>query len=76
MSSPIITTTIQASVLAAASNLMAQLLAEYKSNVRPAQQFSVTYKSNNAEAPYTIDWVPVFQFIVFTIVNCPPNFLW
>lgn len=23
-----------------------------------------------------IDWVPVFQFILFTIVSTPPNFLW
>ncbi|KAG0651349.1 hypothetical protein D0Z07_1794 [Hyphodiscus hymeniophilus] len=59
MSSPMIRITIQACVLAAASNLMAQLLAEYKSG-----------------KPYTIEWVPIIQFIVFTIINCPPNFLW
>ncbi|OHE96611.1 Mpv17/PMP22 family protein [Colletotrichum orchidophilum] len=23
-----------------------------------------------------IDWVPVFQFIIFTILSTPPNFLW
>jgi hypothetical protein len=23
-----------------------------------------------------IDWVPVFQFVLFTIINTPPNFLW
>jgi hypothetical protein len=25
---------------------------------------------------FTIDWVPVIQFVVFTIISCPPNFLW
>jgi len=25
---------------------------------------------------YTIDWVPVFQFVLFTALNCPPNFIW
>ncbi|KAI1140696.1 hypothetical protein F5Y05DRAFT_282656 [Hypoxylon sp. FL0543] len=28
------------------------------------------------ETPLVIDWVPVFQFVVFTLVSVPPNFLW
>ncbi|KAF5018914.1 hypothetical protein F66182_9093 [Fusarium sp. NRRL 66182] len=24
----------------------------------------------------TIDWVPVFQFLIFNIISTPPNFLW
>ncbi|KAI0169738.1 hypothetical protein GGR52DRAFT_573794 [Hypoxylon sp. FL1284] len=28
------------------------------------------------ETPFIIDWVPVFQFVVFTLINVPPNFLW
>lgn len=23
-----------------------------------------------------IEWVPAIQFVIFTIINCPPNFLW
>ncbi|OLN85747.1 PXMP2/4 family protein 3-like protein 1 [Colletotrichum chlorophyti] len=23
-----------------------------------------------------IDWVPVFQFVIFTLISTPPNFLW
>ncbi|KAI1489618.1 Mpv17/PMP22 family protein [Biscogniauxia mediterranea] len=29
-----------------------------------------------SEAPLTIDWVPVFQFILYAFLNVPPNFLW
>ncbi|KAI0838212.1 hypothetical protein F5Y06DRAFT_268813 [Hypoxylon sp. FL0890] len=28
------------------------------------------------EIPLVIDWVPVFQFVIFTLVSVPPNFLW
>ncbi|KAE8440821.1 hypothetical protein EG329_006553 [Mollisiaceae sp. DMI_Dod_QoI] len=36
-------------------------------------QILTAYKAN---APYTISWVPVFQFIVFNAISNPPNFLW
>ncbi|KAI0018061.1 Mpv17/PMP22 family protein [Xylariomycetidae sp. FL0641] len=57
--SPIVTATIQSSVLAATSNLLAQCLTAYQK-----------------ETPFVIDWVPVFQFVLFAIVSVPPNFLW
>ncbi|KAI5867761.1 hypothetical protein GGS23DRAFT_549837 [Durotheca rogersii] len=28
------------------------------------------------EAPLIIDWTPVFQFVLYALVNVPPNFLW
>ncbi|KAI1779402.1 hypothetical protein F4818DRAFT_404437 [Hypoxylon cercidicola] len=28
------------------------------------------------EAPFVVDWVPVFQFVVYALINIPPNFLW
>ncbi|KAH9888660.1 YIF1-domain-containing protein [Xylariomycetidae sp. FL2044] len=28
------------------------------------------------ETYFMIDWVPVFQFVVFALLNTPPNFLW
>ncbi|KAH8907451.1 hypothetical protein BR93DRAFT_926491 [Coniochaeta sp. PMI_546] len=34
----------------------------------------ITAHQNNT--PFTIDWVPVFQFFLFAIVSTPPNFLW
>jgi len=32
-----------------------------------------------ADSPQTemaIDWIPVFQFLLYSVVNTPPNFLW
>jgi hypothetical protein len=28
------------------------------------------------QKPLALDWIPVFQFIIFAIVSVPPNFLW
>ncbi|KAI1100983.1 hypothetical protein F4804DRAFT_25816 [Jackrogersella minutella] len=28
------------------------------------------------ETPLIIDWVPVFQFVIYSFINVPPNFLW
>ncbi|KAJ4416636.1 hypothetical protein N0V82_006646 [Gnomoniopsis sp. IMI 355080] len=36
-------------------------------------QAITAYRSEKA---FTIDWVPVFQFFLFTVVSTPPNFLW
>ncbi|KAL7795892.1 hypothetical protein V8C37DRAFT_32480 [Trichoderma ceciliae] len=56
---PIVQATLQSSLLAALSNILAQAIAAYRNN-----------------DAVTIDWVPVFQFVVFTVVSTPPNFLW
>ncbi|KAH8121695.1 hypothetical protein ACSS6W_010649 [Trichoderma asperelloides] len=56
---PIVQATLQSSLLAAVSNILAQAITAYKKN----------------EA-VTIDWVPVFQFVLFAVVSTPPNFLW
>ncbi|UKZ55358.1 hypothetical protein TrVGV298_009180 [Trichoderma virens] len=56
--SPIIQATLQSSLLAALSNILAQAITAYRNN----------------EA-VTIDWVPVFQYVIFTVVSTPPNFL-
>ncbi|RDL41011.1 uncharacterized protein BP5553_00990 [Venustampulla echinocandica] len=36
-------------------------------------QFITAYKT---KSDYTINWTPVLQFIIFTALNTPPNFLW
>ncbi|KAJ3499264.1 hypothetical protein NLG97_g484 [Lecanicillium saksenae] len=36
-------------------------------------QWITAYKN---EASLWIDWIPVFQFLLFIIVSTPPNFLW
>ncbi|OAA75376.1 integral membrane protein, Mpv17/PMP22 family [Akanthomyces lecanii RCEF 1005] len=28
------------------------------------------------EGPFLIDWIPVFQYLLFIVVNTPPNYLW
>lgn len=28
------------------------------------------------ETPLVIDWVPVFQFVLYAVISTPPNFLW
>ncbi|OTB03995.1 hypothetical protein M426DRAFT_321288 [Hypoxylon sp. CI-4A] len=28
------------------------------------------------ETPLVVDWVPVFQFVIYSFINIPPNFLW
>lgn len=28
------------------------------------------------QSPLVVDWVPLFQFVLFALLNTPPNFLW
>ncbi|KAM3428979.1 hypothetical protein MY4824_008521 [Beauveria thailandica] len=28
------------------------------------------------EEPFLIDWIPVFQYLLFNVISTPPNFLW
>ncbi|KAI1339339.1 Mpv17/PMP22 family protein [Xylariaceae sp. FL0016] len=59
MPSPIVTATAQSALLAATSNVLAQVITSYQ-----------------AETPLVVDWVPIFQFVVYAFLNIPPNFLW
>ncbi|KAI5464588.1 hypothetical protein BGZ63DRAFT_378105 [Mariannaea sp. PMI_226] len=36
-------------------------------------QLILAYRSGSA---VSIDWVPVFQFLLFNVLSTPPNFLW
>ncbi|EGU73128.1 hypothetical protein FOXB_16363 [Fusarium oxysporum f. sp. conglutinans Fo5176] len=58
-SSPLVLVTLQSVVLAATSNLLAQMLMAYRLN-----------------KPISVDWMPVSQFIMWTAVSTPPNYLW
>ncbi|KAK3693607.1 hypothetical protein B0T22DRAFT_505509 [Podospora appendiculata] len=60
--SPIVVASLQAAVISAISNILAQGLAARKSSI--------------GKAPLEIDWVPVFQFVLFAFISTPPNFLW
>ncbi|KAF1991577.1 hypothetical protein K402DRAFT_388976 [Aulographum hederae CBS 113979] len=59
MDSAIVKATLQAVVLSATSNILAQVISAYRTNTTP--QF---------------DLKPILQFVVYTILNTPPNFLW
>ncbi|KAL7931068.1 hypothetical protein V8C35DRAFT_124089 [Trichoderma chlorosporum] len=56
---PIVQATLQSSLLAALSNILAQAITAYRNN-----------------EPVTVDWVPVFQYVLFAVISTPPNFLW
>lgn len=59
MAPPIVTATLQSSLLAAISNLLAQALTAYRTDDK-----------------LVIDWIPVFQFVLYAMLSTPPNFLW
>ncbi|KAI9831494.1 MAG: hypothetical protein M1826_003384 [Phylliscum demangeonii] len=64
----IVTSTLQAALLSATSNLLAQLLTLYQTHSRAT--------SGAAPPRRRIDPAPIVQFVVFTLVSCPPNILW
>ncbi|QUC18102.1 uncharacterized protein UV8b_02343 [Ustilaginoidea virens] len=57
--SPIFSATLQAALLGATSNILAQLIEAYRK-----------------QAALRVDWIPVFQFLLFSIISTPPNFIW
>ncbi|THY49708.1 hypothetical protein D6C99_05041 [Aureobasidium pullulans] len=60
MFSPIVNSTLQATAIAAASNVIAQLLEQ-----RSKQQ-----------APTTVSAADFLRFVIFTLLTAPPNYLW
>ncbi|KAG2166708.1 hypothetical protein VTO58DRAFT_103605 [Aureobasidium pullulans] len=60
MFSPIVSSTLQATAIAAASNVIAQLLEQ-----RSKQQ-----------VPTTISAADFLRFVIFTLLTAPPNYLW
>ncbi|THW10140.1 hypothetical protein D6D24_08199 [Aureobasidium pullulans] len=60
MFSPIVSSTLQATAIAAASNVIAQLLEQ-----RSKQQ-----------APTTVPAADFLRFVIFTLLTAPPNYLW
>ncbi|KAI9675286.1 MAG: hypothetical protein M1817_001188 [Caeruleum heppii] len=80
MPSALVNTTVQAAVLSATSNILAQAITAYRENVRaPPSPASYGRQSNLAhmsQKPLSIDVIPIFHFVLFTILNCPPNVLW
>ncbi|ETN40608.1 uncharacterized protein HMPREF1541_04885 [Cyphellophora europaea CBS 101466] len=59
MPSPLVNATLQAAVLSALSNLLAQGIKAYQK-----------------DEPLSLNLVALGQFVFFTLLTCPPNFLW
>jgi protein Mpv17 len=76
MLSPIIDSTIQASILAATSCLIGQAITAYRSNVCGLRYTSYRTLLTLRQVLFSVDVRPVVQFIVYTILNCPPNYIW
>lgn len=55
----IVKVTVQAAVISAFSNVLAQAITASQSG-----------------QSLVVNWVAVFQFILFALLNTPPNFLW
>lgn len=60
-SAAIIKTTLQGCALTAISNVLAQVLSQYRAA---------------GAAPISINATPILHFVLLTILNTPPNFLW
>ncbi|KAG6108662.1 hypothetical protein E4U31_007478 [Claviceps sp. LM219 group G6] len=56
---PIFSATLQAALLGAISNILAQSIQSYRNRTT-----------------LEVDWIPVFQFLIFSIISTPPNFIW
>ncbi|EME88319.1 uncharacterized protein MYCFIDRAFT_55315 [Pseudocercospora fijiensis CIRAD86] len=59
MASPIVTASLQAGVLSAISNILAQLIT-----------------CHQAGTSYTLNIVELLQFVTYSVLSCPPNYLW
>ncbi|KAG5927030.1 hypothetical protein E4U42_002679 [Claviceps africana] len=57
--SAIVSATLQAALLGATSNILAQLMA-----------------CHGRQTTLQVNWIPVFQFLFFSIISTPPNFIW
>lgn len=72
--------TVQSAVLSATSNILAQAITAYRTEVQDTHSLRKSLSLSilltyDEQKPFMIDWVPVFQFFLFTVVSTPPNFL-
>ncbi len=86
----IVKATVQAATLSATSNILAQALKSYRADVsrnppnheqlHPLARLSTAKfpltKPHSHQRPLSLDPTQIFQFIIFALLNTPPNFLW
>jgi hypothetical protein len=77
---PIVKATIQAAVLSAISNILAQLISCYRAGV--SLQAYIWLSSllpdwtDVEQHGYSLDTGPLVTFVAFSLLSCPPNYLW
>ena len=80
MISHVVTTTLQAATLSAISNLAAQWVKVYREEVgaksAPSPLRSHTDSRSFQQRSFSIKLAPLAQFVLFTLISCPPNILW
>ncbi|KAJ4066232.1 hypothetical protein NW756_010845 [Fusarium oxysporum] len=59
---PVVMATIQSAALGGIANILAQGISAYRAGVNLND--------------IVIDWIPVFQFLLFNVICTPPNFYW
>ena len=77
--SPIIVATLQATVLSAISNVLAQGIQAYKTtgNVVGTSRAPLTPPlTPSSQAPYPLDVGELSRFVILTILTAPPNYKW
>jgi hypothetical protein len=78
---PIVKATIQAAVLSAISNILAQLISCHRAGVStqdlPLLSQLVSDRTDLfVQHGYSLDSGPLVTFVAFTLISCPPNYLW
>lgn len=82
MDSPIIRATWQTALLNAISNILGQAVKSYQNNVSLPRSSPLLLMSNMqliidaVQKPFTIDTFTLITFILFSVLQCPPNFAW
>jgi protein Mpv17 len=73
----ILNNTIQAVVLAGTSCVIGQLLTAYKNDVwQPDSVATLPLANILLQTQFSIDFRQLVQFLIFAVLNSPPNFLW
>lgn len=73
---PVVSATIQAAVLSAISNILAQLISCHREGVRLEPITLVIDANIDLQHGYTIDTTPLVISVVYALLSCPPNYLW
>lgn len=77
MSSPIVTATVQATLLSALSNVLGQLIACWQEGVRKAfLRLGRQLDTYGSQGPYSLNLKELATFAAFSLLSCPPNVLW